>query len=309
MPKDKTTPQRTASTSKQTRTEQRQKERLAAQRRQRFMVAGITVAVVIVLAAVLLLVTRTPAEAPVPETVARYDDLTQVMTNDGFPRLGSLDGIAVNVYTAFACDTCRSFHTDVMPALIERVREGDISLTFVPLRGGTISNPNGAVRSALCAGQQNAFFKYADALYHWLDLYEGDAFRDNRLTTGAENLGLNMSEFGRCRSSAPENAVYNAGAAALTTAANAGTPPLVSVNNILLESTDLVAINEAIDAAISFRAGTTTDVEPTGEPEVTTEPSETDEPAATDEPTAEASDAATSEPAETPVAEPTATDS
>lgn len=314
MPKDKPTPQRaTSASTRLNRTEQRQKERLAEQRRQRFILAGITVAVVVVLAAALLLLTRTPAEAPIPETVSRYDGLPQVMTDKGYPRLGSLDGIAVTVYTAFACDTCRSFQNDVMPALIDRVRAGDISLTFVPLRGGTISNPNGAVRSALCAGQQNTFFKYADALYHWLDLYEGDAFRDNRLTTGAENLGLNMSAFGQCRSSAPENAAYNAGATELTGVSNAGAPPLVRVNNILLESTDLVAINEAIDAAISFREGTSTEEDPASEADATAAPSETVEPAATDEPTsdptAESTEAATDEPAETPDVEPTATDS
>jgi len=312
MPKDKPTPQRaTSASSNLTRTEQRQKERLATQRRQRITIGGIVLVAVVILGIALRLASNTPAEAPIPETVSRYDGLPQVMTDKGYPRLGSLDGIAVTVYTAFACDTCRSFQDDVMPALIERVREGDISLTFVPLRGGTISNPNGAVRSALCAGEQNAFFKYADALYHWLDVYEGDAFRDNRLTSGAENLGLNMSTFGQCRSSAPETAAYNAGATELTGVSNAGTPPLVRVNNILLESTDLVAINEAIDAAISFREGASTEEDPAGETDATAEPEATDASEATDEPaaTAEPTDAATSEPAETPVVEPTATDS
>lgn len=310
MPKDKSTPPRANSAStKLNRTEQRQKDRLAEQRRQRFMIGGIVLVAVVILGIALRLASNSPADAPIPETVSRYDGLPQVITTDkGYPRLGSLDGIAVTVYTAFACETCRAFQNDVMPALIERVRAGDISITFVPLRGGTISNPNGAVRSALCAGQQNAFFQYADALYHWLDLYEGDAFRDNRLTTGAENLGLNMSAFGQCRSSAPENAAYNAGAGDLVGVANAGTPPLVRVNNILLESTDLVAINEAIDDAIDFRTGTTTDVESTGEPDATTEPDVTAEPAATEaEP--EPTEAATEEPAETPAVEPTATDS
>jgi hypothetical protein len=311
MPKDKTTPPRANSAStKLNRTEQRQKERLAEQRRQRFMIGGIVLAAVVILGVALRLASNSPAEAPIPETVSRYDGLPQVITTDkGYPRLGSLDGIAVTVYTAFACETCRAFQNDVMPALIERVRAGDISLTFVPLRGGTISNPNGAVRSALCAGQQNAFFQYADALYHWLDLYEGDAFRDNRLTTGAENLGLNMAAFGQCRSSAPENAAYNAGATELTGVANAGTPPLVRVNNILLESTDLVAINEAIDAAISFREGTSTEEDSSGDIDATTEPEATDESSATEAADPEPTEAATDEPAETPVVEPTATDS
>lgn len=309
MPKDKPTPQRaTSASSKLTRTEQRQKERLAAQRRQRITIGGITLAVVVILGIALRLASNTPAEAPIPDTVSRYEGLNQVMTDKGYPRLGSLDGIAVTVYTAFACDTCRSFQNDVMPALIERVREGDISLTFVPLRGGDIPNSNGAMRSALCAGQQNAFFPYAEALYSWSDVYGQNGFADNRLTSGAENLGLNMSTFGQCRSSAPENAAYNAGAAELTGAANAALPPLVRVNNILLDSTDLVAINEAIDNALNFRAGTTTQEASTEEPEVTAEPTETDEPLATDEP-ADSTAVATDEPAETPVVEPTATDS
>lgn len=315
MPKDKPTPQRaTSAGTKLNRTEQRQKERLAEQRRQRLVVGGIVLAVVVILGVALRLASNSPAEAPIPDTASRYDDLPQVMTTDkGYPRLGSLDGIAVTVYTAFACDTCRSFQNDVMPALVERVRAGDISLTFVPLRGGDIPNSNGAMRSALCAGQQNAFFPYAEALYSWSEDYGQNGFADNRLTTGAENLGLNMSAFGQCRSSAPENSAYNAGAAELVGAANAGTPPLVRVNNILLESTDLVTINEAIDAAISFRGGVSTEEAPSTETDVTAEPTETDEPAETDEPTAEpttqSTEAATDEPAETPVLEPTATES
>lgn len=316
MPKDKPTPQRAASaSSKLTRTEQRQKERLATQRRQRITIGGIVLAVVVVLGIALRLASNTPAEAPIPETISRYDGLPQVMTDKGYPRLGSLDGIAVTVYTAFACDTCRAFQNDVIPALVERVRAGDISLTFVPLRGGDIPNSNGAMRSALCAGHQNAFFPYAEALYSWSNAYGQNGFADNRLTSGAENLGLNMSTFGQCRSSAPENAAYNAGATELTGVANAGTPPLVRVNNILLESTDLVAINEAIDAAISFREGTSTEEDPSGETDATVEPEATDaseatdEPASTEPPTAEPTDAATTEPAETPVIEPTATDS
>jgi hypothetical protein len=309
MPNDKS-PQRSGKparadqrpSAKVNRTEARQAARQAEQRRQRLIVTAVAVVAVVIVGALVLFASNTPAEAPIPETASRYDGLVQVMTDKGYARIGDIEAINVSVYTGFACDACRSFYRDVVPPLIERVRAGEISLTFVPLRGGNIANPNGAARSAICAGQQGEFFQYADALYYWLDQYEGDAFRDNRLTTGAANLGLDQGQFGECRRSAPENETYSSAQADLAGDAGATTPPLVRVNNTTVDSLELAAIDAAIDSAIDFRSGTTTD-EP-GEGVPTEEPAESADDSTPEVPAA----SPTVEPTEQPTAEPTAAD-
>lgn len=296
-----------SNTTKMTRTELRQKERLAEQRKRRIIGTAIGVAGIILVALVVLIASNTPAEAPIPETISRYEAFSQTVNEKGYPRIGSQDGIRVSVFTSFGCTDCDTFHNEVLPDLLRRVESGDISLTYVPLRAGTVSNFNGATRSALCAARQGQFFQYADALVSWSALYGNSAFADNRLTTGANNLGLDRGLFDSCRSSAPENAVFEQ---ALVDAGGRDTtlvPPAVFVNDVAVTnaegtpSVDIIDINRAIDGAIDFRTGgSSATPEPTPEAEATAgaEP--------TAEPTVEPSVEPTAEPTTAPTAEPTA---
>lgn len=308
--KAKTQPQRpNTHSTKLSRTEQRQKERERETKRQRITVTGIIVAVVIVLGAAVFLATNTPADAPIPDSAARYDGLLQVTNDKGYPRIGSLDGIPVAVFTSLGCDNCNVFHNTVLPQLVDRVENGDISLTYIPVRAGTLVNFNGATRSALCAGQQGKFFQYADAAVHWQELYGTGAFADNRLQTGATNLGLDKGRFDACRSSAPEGTVFQNGQTDIGGRATDVVIPSVMVNNIIvvdeegIPTTSLEAVNAAIDAAISFRSGATTDPTPDTDDETIAEPTAevSEEPTAapTDEPTAEPTDAPTEAATET----------
>lgn len=297
-----------ASASARARTELRQREREQEARRRRIRLIGIFVAAIVVLAGAVLVLTRTPADAPIPATVSRYDGLNQLNTERGYPRVGSLDGVRVSLFSTFGCEECQTFHNNTLPALLDRVRAGDISLSFVPLRyGSAIANLNGALRSAICAARQGQFFPYADALYAWTDAYDSQAFLDNRLTTGAQNLGLDMDAFDACRRSNPEGAILEAAQQDAGGRSTTLIPPAVAVNDILIESLDIDTINAAIDAAIALRSGVPIEgptVEPTSGSgaEATAEP--TVEP--TDEPTAESTEAPTLEPTDEPTAMPTA---
>lgn len=283
------------SASARARTEQRQREREKQARNRRMQIIGIIVAGVVVLAGTVLILTRTPAEAPIPDTISRYQGLNQLNTEKGYPRVGSIEGVRVSLFSTFGCEECQTFHNETLPALLDRARAGDISLTFVPLAyGSNISNLNGALRSAICAARQGKFFEYADALYAWTDAYESQAFLDNRLVTGAENLGLDMAAFRECRSANPERDIL---AAAQQDAGGRSTtlvPPAVAVNDVLVESLDIDTINAAIDAALALRSGAT--LAPTGDAGA----------AATAEPTSAATLAPTAEPTDEPTAEPTA---
>lgn len=170
-----------ASASARARTELRQREREKQARNQRIRIAAIITAAVVILAGVVLVMTRMPAEAPIPETVDRFADLNQLNTEKGYPRVGDIEGVRVSVFSTFGCEECQTFHNNTLPALLDRARAGDISLTFVPLGyGSSIGNLSGAMRSAICAAKQGKFFQYADALYAWTDAYEGQAFLDRR---------------------------------------------------------------------------------------------------------------------------------
>lgn len=310
MAKEKT-PQRAGNT-KLTRTEQRQKERLTEQRRRRIIGTVIGVASIVLIAFVVFIASNTPADAPIPETVSRYDSIPQSVTDKGYPRIGSLDGIRVSLFTSFGCTDCDAFHTDVLPDLLTRVEAGDISLTYMPVRAGSVSNFNGATRSALCAARQGKFFQYADALVSWTGLYGSGAFADNRLTTGAVNLGLDKALFDQCRSAAPENAVFEQALADAGGRDATLVPPSVFVNDVAVTnaegapSIDIIDINRAIDGAIDFRTGG--DSQPTAEPateaEATLEPTSAAE--STSEPTLEPTAAPTEEATSAPTAEPTA---
>ncbi|MBK9123348.1 MAG: thioredoxin domain-containing protein [Chloroflexi bacterium] len=307
-----------ASASARTRTELRQREREKQARNQRIRIIAIIAAAVVVLAGAVLVLTRTPADAPIPETAANFADLDQLNTEKGYPRVGSIEGVRVSLFSTFGCEECQTFHNDTLPALLDRARAGEISLSFVPLRyGSAIANLNGALRSAICAARQGKFFEYADALYAWSDAYESQAFLDNRLVTGAENLGLDMTLFDECRRSNPETAILNAAQEDAGGRATTLVPPAVAVNDILVESLDIDAINAAIDAAIALRSGATPEptsdavAEPTAEPtseasaEATAAPTTAPTDAPTSEPTAEPTAAPTDEPTAQPTPEPT----
>lgn len=303
MTKEKKSQKPTESAApKGTRTEQRKVERQSERRRQRITIGAIAAGAVVLLSAILLIIGNTPAEAPIPaESIARYEGLTQNVSDKGYPRIGNLDGINVVLFNALSCDTCNIFHKDVLPQLIDRVREGEILLHYAPIGSGAIPNVNGATRSALCVANQGKFFEYADALMQWQDDYGRNAFADNRLTSGASALNLNMDAFHGCRRGAPEGVVFERSAIDLGDSKN-NTLPIVFVNHVAVTTIEgdlsvaIEDINRAIDDAIDFRSGFQ---ESTPAPEVTAEPTAeltaepTTAPESTTEPEAEATAEAT----------------
>ncbi|NOG50497.1 MAG: hypothetical protein HND48_14555 [Chloroflexi bacterium] len=138
-----------ASASARARTELRQREREKQARNQRIRIAAIITAAVVILAGVVLVMTRMPAEAPIPETVDRFADLNQLNTEKGYPRVGDIEGVRVSVFSTFGCEECQTFHNNTLPALLDRARAGDISLTFVPL-GLRIVDRQPQRRDAIC---------------------------------------------------------------------------------------------------------------------------------------------------------------
>lgn len=235
------------------RTLERRRQREREQRRQRLIAAAVAAVGVAVLGFVLFLIANQPVEAEIPEeALTLYEGLPQFTTPEGFPGLGDPNApVQVVEYSSFDCPHCATFHQDIVPALIERVRAGEIAFTFVPLYGtGGIQNGQGAARAAICAGQQGAFWPYHSTLFVWQSRYANTAFQGNRLGAAVDALGLNRSEWEACiMGDLPDSVTTAAFAAASAVPGFAGTPS-ITVNGANIPNT-LSQINAAIDQALA----------------------------------------------------------
>lgn len=271
------------------------------------MLIGGVIAAAALLLVIFLIIANQPAEAPIPENaVSRYEGIEQGTTVEGYPRLGPADApVQVAEYSSFDCTACRAFHEEAMDGLIERLRGGNMSLTFVPLYGtGSVTNGEGAARAALCAAEQGAFWPFNDALFSWQGVYGNQAFTSNRIRTGAEALGLDWGAFDACvRAGVPNDALFTARSQASSLLNFFGTPT-VAINGVVpvnaegAPASGATAILEAIDQRLAQVSSGGSFLDSTAEPqpaEVTAEPEPTAEAELTAEPEAEVTAEATAE--------------
>ena len=274
------------------RREERQRETRRTQ--QTYLIGGVVVAAVLI--ALLFFSANQPAEAPIPaDAISRYEGIERGQDEEGFPRLGSGTApVRVVEFASFGCPGCAQFHRDVYPQLLERVRAGDVSFTYVPLLTGE-GNVTGAAQISLCADNQGKFWETHDTLFNWQGLYVANAFSQNRLTSGVRALGMDEGLINSCvRSSEISDLITRASQKGVSQT------PTVRVNNTLVESNDWAALNAAIEAALANAPrprATATVTTPRATQEATTEASTaatqeaTSESEATQDATADATDA------------------
>ncbi len=296
--------------TKTSRTRDRRKAREQQRRRNQLTTIAIVVVIVAVFAAILFITANQPAEAPTPEElVAEYEGIPVSFDDRGFPRLGDPTApVEVVEISSFDCPHCREFHETVTPSLVERARAGDIVFVYVPIWGtGGTPNGEGAARAALCAGEQGRFWEMHSILFHWQGQFPSNPFSTNRLTTGIENLGLDVGAFNACFSSEKTNdALEAARQFAISKGEDFIGTPSVYVNGVLISSPGLEEVTAAIDEALArVRRDEPTEA-PEMTPEATAEATDkpmvemTEEPEMTPEATVEA---ATVESTEEPMAE------
>lgn len=273
--------------AKRSRARERKQERQQAKKRnQQLMIIGAIVAVVIFIAVAYLL-TSLPAEAPLPDSIARYENLRKGFTDDeGYPRLGNPNApVTLMEFSSFACPGCLSFEQSVFPQLLPRIENGEIQFIFVPLATGSVRNPDGANRTALCAGEQGKFWEMHDTLFSWHATFGSNAFDDARLRAGVDALGLDMGAFNSCFRSANTNT-------ALATAQGEGvsSTPTLRIDGAEVENvTSLDEIFAIIDGKGPFtnlESGTISDTgeeAPVEDMEATEEVSAEDDMEATEE--------------------------
>ena len=266
--------------SRRARTRERKQERQKQRQRNRqYLIIGGVVVVALILVGLFVLSTL-PADAPIPETIDRYAGIERGVTSEGFPVLGNSDApVEVAEYSSFACSHCEEFHETSFSQILERVEQGDIRFVYVPLATGGVPNAEGANRGALCAGEQGKFWEMHDVLFHWHNVFGNTAFQGNRIPTGAEALGLNMSDFNSCFNS---NRIGDI----LTLAQEeqvSGTPSF-KVNDSDVGSS-LNEIFTAVDSLLGSRTNVEPDTSPDDTVEETPEATESvDAVEATDEP-------------------------
>ena len=257
-----------------------------------------------------ILLVNQPADAPIPaESAARYDGLQASRNQDGYPELGDPSTpIQVSVYTSFDCAECATFNAQIMPGLAERVRNGGMSVVFVPLHAtGDVTNGRGAVASAICISEQDpsAFWEVQDAFFSWQGMFGNQSFTDPRIRTLAESLDMDMGAFYGCINSERTNNILNTASTQVRSLANYTGTPAVAINGIIplgddgTPITDVDALFAVIDERLadSQRPAATTEpeiestqeatVESTSEVDATIEATGTPEADSTTEATAE----------------------
>lgn len=270
------------------RTLERRAERQKQKRRQQQTAIAIGLALFAVVVVIVFIIVNQPASAPIPEgTLDRYEGIPQSRTEDGFPILGNPNApVRVEDFSSFSCPGCAAFQEQWHDEILEQVRAGVISFTYVPLTLGSLPNAAGAAQSALCAGEQGAFFEMHDTLFHWHRTFGNQAFSQNRLVSGIENLGLNESQYNDCIGSARVEDVMTT-AQTVANARPVTATPTIFINGVQwAQAGDLV---EAIQSALATTGLTpvplggespeaTDEVDVTPEVEATADVEETTEP-------------------------------
>ena len=235
---------------RQSRTREARQRRQQQRRQSQRMIALIAIVMVAVVAIAVVIVSNQPVEAHIPDDLsARYDDIERSFSPVGYLRLGDNDApVTVEEYASFACPGCETFHSESFDAVLDRVRDGQVRFTYVPLNTGSVPNAEGASRAALCAGVQGKFWEMHDILFDWQTRYGNTAFSQNRLLAGVEGLGLSSSGFTNCFNSAAVSST-------LAAAQNEGvaSTPTIRVNGVTLDGGGAIpstaAILQAIDDA------------------------------------------------------------
>jgi protein-disulfide isomerase len=184
---------------------------------------------------------------PVAAQGDRYSPAPQEISLQGFPQVGYPSALVdVKIYAAFDDAASAQFWAQTSDKLIQRVRNGEIRLIFVPLSG---SGGRAAARAALCASEQGVFWPYADQLFAWQAQDGANAFPGERLVDGALALGVSQAQWNTCfTGSMPDAVLSDAQRAASSEVSFNATPYVVVGDSPSL--TDWESLNYTINLAL-----------------------------------------------------------
>jgi protein-disulfide isomerase len=139
------------------------------------------------------------AQDAVPSKTILYDIETK-----GFPSLGVSDAPVVIVeFGDFQCPVCYRWHVETFKPLL-RAYPGKIRFVYRNYPLDFHQNAFGAAEAALCAGDQDAYWQYSDALFDnqtLLNNEDGRVLESAEYATIAEGLRLDVVDFSACMTS------------------------------------------------------------------------------------------------------------
>jgi protein-disulfide isomerase len=113
------------------------------------------------------------------------------------PSIGPDDAaVTIIEFGDFNCSFCRKFHDEIFPMLLEEYEDNIrfVYRDFPVVGGGAVGAA--AAHAANCAGEQNAYWDYHDALYSGVYSMDNDGF-----AMYADDLDLDMEAFEECQES------------------------------------------------------------------------------------------------------------
>lgn len=100
----------------------------------------------------------------------------------------------------FQCPYCKQFHDGAIASITrDYVNNGQVRLAYINLPLPQHKHARVESEAALCAGVQNKFWPYAEALFNRQAQIGSMPSVEPVLDTIARSLSLDLSEFGKCR--------------------------------------------------------------------------------------------------------------
>ena len=185
---------------KSKRQERREKIKKQQSRSRLYMILGITI-VAVVLVALFVQQSLRPVIA-----VVDVDPGTHPNPNDN--SMGDPNApIKIEEFSDFQCPYCERFHSDTEPLLRQYyIDTGKVLFTYRSMGnwvsqniGGLSTESEDAAAAAYCAGEQNMFWEMHALLFANVKGEDADSYTDKRIKAIAEKVdGLDLNQFNSC---------------------------------------------------------------------------------------------------------------
>ncbi len=153
------------------------------------------VAAVVVIAAVVIIVNNSNAAGP---QIAANPPAAAPLDKCGSATCGSPNApVTIDLYADFQCPYCAQFEPVVEQLGPNYIDTGKVKVVF---HNFSFIGPesDGAAQAAMCAGDQNKFWMFANDLYKHQGTENSGTFSTNNLKQLAAAAGLNTSQFNSC---------------------------------------------------------------------------------------------------------------
>ncbi|HVU10987.1 MAG TPA: thioredoxin domain-containing protein [Phototrophicaceae bacterium] len=163
----------------------------------------------------------------------RYANLPQDQSLQGFPELGYPSALVdVKLYAAYDDPASGQFWAQTFDKLLQRVRNGEVRVVFIPLFGnGSLSGGRAAARAAICAGEQTLFWQFSDQVFAGQTQDGADALSSDHLLAEAQAVGIDQGKFTECLNSDGPDVILQDATTAASNEPNFTSTPYVVVGD------------------------------------------------------------------------------